>query len=87
MDHWIIKQALFEQHRDQLLQEAARERLLRRARDHQIGKKFMPRMERNAVLKRRLAIGLAVLIVAALWAIQIAVAAGTGGVGGRFLLM
>jgi hypothetical protein len=87
MDHWIIKQALFEQHRDQLLQEAARERLLRQARDHQIEKKYTPRKEGNAVLKRRLAIGLAMLILAALWAIQIALAAGLGGGAGQYLVM
>lgn len=87
MDHWIIKQALFEQHRDQLLQEAARERLLRRARDQQIEKEPLPGRQRYTGFKRRLAVGLAMLILVTLRTIQIAMAAGTDGVGGRFLAM
>lgn len=86
MDHWI-KQAYMEQHRDRMLQQAAKGRLLQRAKEDQSKDLYPAVKEVRSMLKRRLAFAASLIIVVAFWLARIVEAAGGGGGGGRHLVM
>ncbi len=85
----LIKETLADQHYQSLLEEAERERLIRRARET---RSFVPiqypRKEVKTMLKRKLAYLFATVIIVALYIAQAAqAAAGGGGGGGLHLVM
>lgn len=84
----LTKEAFADQHYQKLLDEAEKERLIRRARGNRT---FVPIQiqgkEVKTMLKRKLAYVFATIFIIALYIAQAAQAAGGGGAGGRYLVM
>lgn len=83
MDEWI-KGAYLEQHRARLLQQAAKERQLRNAKEDGLDKHANGIQKEVRPMKRRLALAGTIVFIAAIWIVQVVAAAGLGGAGGGF---
>lgn len=86
MDQWEIKKAYLEQQHDRMLQEAAKERLLRRATATEVTENGIIKKEVKPMNKRRLAYLAALAILASLLIAQAVAASVSSGGGGFFLV-
>ena len=86
MDYWV-KKAFMEQHKDRMLQEAAKQRMLGGIREHRDDQSSPVESEARQMLKRRLAYAVSIAILVVLWLTQVVQAAGGGGGGGGYLVM
>ena len=85
MDH-RIKQAYMQQYRDRRLKEAARERLIKSAKENPERNLAPEKRQVRLMLKHKLAIAALIIFALAAWLAQLVQAAGGGG-GGRYLVM
>jgi primosomal protein N'' len=86
MDQWEFKKAFLEQQHDRMLQEAAKERLMRRATTTEVTDKGILKKEVKPMNKRRFAYLVALAILASLLIAQAVSASVSSGGGGFFLV-
>jgi hypothetical protein len=86
MDH-RIKQAYMQQYMDRRLKDAARERLIKSAKENSERNLAPAGREVRLRLKHKLAIAALIIFSLAVWLAQLVQAAGGGSGGGRYLVM
>ena len=85
MESWQIKKAYQEQHYDRLLQEAAKSRLLSKAKEQ--GNSFEREKDTRLIVRRRLVYVTAILVALVLLTVMTVLAAGIAGGGSGWNLM